>query len=292
MNQVAEGTELIEPEASEPPARSLAVQRAGGAVAETALLIQTIAAAAENPKVDIEKMERLWVMHEKLTARAAEQAFNDAMSAAQAEMGPISADATNPQTKSQYATYAKLDGTLRPIYTRHGFAISFNDGDGAPESHVRVLAYVTCAGHTRTYKADMPADGKGAKGGDVMTKTHASGAARSYGMRYLLKMIFNVAVGEFDNDGNGGLTRDEWLAAWMKSIKGARNVGELKNVMVQALAEAHHENDEDAKDRFLVAQAEKMATAQRPKAAAPTAAGAGTAQEHKPVAVDPTDIPY
>ena len=48
----------------------------------------------------------------------------------------------------------------------------------------------------------MPADGKGAKGGDVMTKTHAAGAAMSYGMRYLLKMIFNVAVGEEDKDGN------------------------------------------------------------------------------------------
>lgn len=49
----------------------------------------------------------------------------------------------------------------------------------------------------------MPADGKGAKGGDVMTRTHATGAAATYGMRYLLKMIFNVAIGEDDNDGNG-----------------------------------------------------------------------------------------
>jgi hypothetical protein len=35
-----------------------------------------------------------------------------------------------------------------------------------------------------------------------MTKTHASGAAQSYGMRYLLKGIFNIAIGEEDNDGN------------------------------------------------------------------------------------------
>jgi hypothetical protein len=58
------------------------------------------------------------------------------------------------------------------------------------------------SGHTRTYRKDMPADGKGAKGGDVMTKTHASGAADTYGMRYLLKKIFNVAVGDDDRDGN------------------------------------------------------------------------------------------
>ena len=59
-------------------------------------------------------------------------------------------------------------------------------------------------GHCRTYQKEMPADGKGAKGGDVMTKTHAAGAAMSYGMRYLLKGIFNVAVGEEDKDGNAG----------------------------------------------------------------------------------------
>ena len=48
----------------------------------------------------------------------------------------------------------------------------------------------------------MPADGKGARGNDVMTKTHATGSAVSYGMRYLLRMIFNISVGEHDDDGN------------------------------------------------------------------------------------------
>ncbi len=81
--------------------------------------------------------------------------------------------------------------------------MSFDTGEGAAAGWVRVLCYVThSAGFARTYHADMPADGKGAKGGDVMTVTHAVGAAMSYGMRYLLKMIFNVAVGEDDRDGN------------------------------------------------------------------------------------------
>jgi hypothetical protein len=118
-------------------------------------------------------------------------------------MRPVAADASNPQTKSKYASYAALDSVLRPIYTKHGFGLSFDTGEGAPTGWVRVLCYVTHAGgHARTYHADMPADGKGAKGGDVMTITHAVGAAMSYGMRYLLKMIFNVAVGEDDRDGN------------------------------------------------------------------------------------------
>lgn len=182
----------------------------GGAVAATTnatdskVFFSVITAAASNPQVDIEKMERLWAMHERMVARDAEQAFNASMTAAQSQMGRISADATNPQTRSKYATYGQLDRHVRPIYTTHGFAISFDSGDGAPDGHTRVLAYVShSGGHTRTYHADIPNDGKGAKGGDVMTKTHATGSAKSYGKRYLLKDIFNLAIGEDDDDGNG-----------------------------------------------------------------------------------------
>jgi len=166
-------------------------------------LMQIIERAATNPAVDIDKMERLLQMRERLVARDAEIAFNAAMSEAQSMMGRISADATNPQTRSKYASYQALDRVLRPIYTERGFSLSFDTGDDNPPECVRVVCHVSHkAGHSRKYHADMPADGKGAKGGDVMTKTHAAGAAMSYGMRYLLKMIFNVAIGEDDTDGN------------------------------------------------------------------------------------------
>ena len=48
----------------------------------------------------------------------------------------------------------------------------------------------------------MPCDGKGAKGGDVMTKTHAVGSALSYGKRYAFGLAFNVQTTERDDDGN------------------------------------------------------------------------------------------
>jgi hypothetical protein len=169
---------------------------------DSATLLQMISRAASDPTADIDKMERLMAMHERMVARQAETDFNLALTAAQQDMTRISADALNPQTRSKYVTYAKLDKELRPIYTRYGFALSFDEGDSPKPEHVRVLCHVSRGGHCRTYHKDMPADGKGAKGGDVMTKTHAAGAAMSYGMRYLLKGIFNVAVGEEDRDGN------------------------------------------------------------------------------------------
>lgn len=159
---------------------------------------------ARDASVDVDKLERLVQMHERAGARFSEEQFNAAMSTAQQAMRPIATDADNPQTRSRYASYSALDQALRPIYTQHGFGLSFDTGDAPHDLEVRVLCYVSHGGgHSRTYHLDMPADGKGAKGGDVMTRTHATGAAISYGMRYLLKMIFNVAVGESDDDGNG-----------------------------------------------------------------------------------------
>jgi hypothetical protein len=174
---------------------------------ETAAVLAIISRAASDPTVDIEKMKVLMAMRADMRSEDARRAFNIAMSAAQAEMRPIAADATNPQTKSKYASYAALDRALRPIYTGQGFGLSFGTAEGGPAEHVRVTCLVTHAnGHERTYQADMPADGKGAKGGDVMTKTHATGAALTYGQRYLLKMIFNIAVGP-DDDGNAASGR-------------------------------------------------------------------------------------
>lgn len=163
-------------------------------------ILQVIERAALNPNIDVEKMERLLAMHERLAAKDAEAMFNEAMSAVQAKMKVIAKDAKGE--KSMYASYPALIAALGPLYTAQGFSLSFDTGDGAPESCVRVLCHVGHkAGHTRTYRADIPADGKGAKGGDVMTKTHATGSAFAYGQRYLVKLIFNVATGELDDDG-------------------------------------------------------------------------------------------
>lgn len=166
-------------------------------------VLSMIERAARDPQVDIEKMRQLLQMRADEEARQAKREFNEALAQVQAETSAVAADANNPQTRSRYASYYALDKALRPTYTKHGFALSFDTEPGAVPEMLRVVCLLSHrAGHTQRNQIDMPADGKGAKGGDVMSKTHAAGAAASYGMRYLLKMIFNVAVGESDVDGN------------------------------------------------------------------------------------------
>jgi len=102
------------------------------------------------------------------------------------------------------------------------FGLTFDSGD-APPDHVRIVCEVSHPdGHTRRYHLDMPVDGKGARGGDVMTKTHAMGSGITYGKRYLLGMIFNLAVTK-DDDGNAAGGRAAALPARIQ-----RNLDRLK----------------------------------------------------------------
>ena len=152
----------------------------------------------------IDKVEEVYWKRQKAEAEAA---YSSAMSAAQSEMGQIIAKSNNPQTHSKYAKYDAVDKVIRPVYTKHGFSLSFRQGEGAPPENIRLVCRVAHRdGHVEYPYLDMPTDGKGAKGGDVMTKTHATGNGISYGKRYLAGMIFNLAITEEDNDGNAPKT--------------------------------------------------------------------------------------
>lgn len=196
-------------------------------------------ALQNNAAIDI--IERLKALQEREHQQIAEASFNDAMNRAQAELGRVAPDLFNKQTQSRYASYAALDRKIRPVYVKEGFSLSFDTDESSPET-VKVLCYVSHKdGFTRTYRAVMPADGKGAKGGDVMTKTHATGAAMSYGMRYLLKMIFNIAIGEEDNDGNTNAFSD--LQERLEWIENCRTQDELGKVYKAAFKDASAAKD-------------------------------------------------
>lgn len=207
---------------------------------EASAILSMIERAARDPSVDINKLQQLMEMRERVEARNAESEFDRALTAAQAAMGRVRTDSNNPQTKSRYASYGALDAAMRPVYTQHGFALSFNTENPAPET-VRVICRVSHqGGHGRTYQIDMPADGKGAKGGDVMTKTHATGSAVSYGMRYLLKMIFNIAVSDKDDDGNSAGSGEKISPAQCEELK----------LLCQTIAEEKGLNASDAMRTF------------------------------------------
>ena len=209
-------------------------------------------ALQNNAAIDV--IERLAALQEKITLRDAEIQFDDALNSCQKQVGRISADATNPQTQSRYASYAKLDKIVRPIYTAEGFTISYGEKDCPTPGKTRFVAYLSRAGVTREYLKDLSPSTKGPKGNDVMTPIHADGSADSYAKRYLLKNIFNIAIGEDDTDGNqqkaSGLS-DERMEHLGRAIANSQTLEELKAVYFAAYREAEKTKDRTAKNLFI-----------------------------------------
>lgn len=216
------------------------------AVSNATSLLQAITQAASNPQVDIEKMERLFKMHQEMVAQEAEAQWNSAMARAQSQIVPVANNADNTHTKSRYAKLAAINKAIVPIYTGEGLSISFDSGD-APAGVLRTVATVAhAAGHKRQFHLDLPLDDVGAQGVTNKTKVHATGSSTSYARRYLVCMIFNVTT-EDDDDGNraGGkvlpedqfnvfvkkieaqTTKEKAKEEWLKGLKACEKIGDV-----------------------------------------------------------------
>lgn len=199
---------------------------------DSATLMLVISRAATDPNCDVEKMERLYAMHERMQDRNAAAAYATAMSLAQSEAKKAVKDRTNTQTRSDYATIEAIDAAIRPVYTAHGFSLSFDTDDSPLAGHVRVVCNVMHRdGHTKVHHYDNPMDDKGIQGSVNKTATHARGSAVTYGRRYLTLLIFNIPTGHQDDDGNGAHAEPapEYLD-WKAAIAGEFTPDGLKGV--------------------------------------------------------------
>ena len=174
-------------------------------VSDAAALMATITRAATDASVDAEKMERLWALYERMDSRRAEQAFNVAMTTTQNEMPRILKNSQNEFLKPtpnnpNMGRYANLDAVVRvvtPIYTSHGFALSFGTADCPTAGRYRLVCHVSHnEGFSRDYQADLPIDTQGAK-----NPTQSFGSSMSYGRRYLTLLIFNASTTDDYDDG-------------------------------------------------------------------------------------------
>ena len=206
-------------------------------------IVAVIERAAMNPDVDIEKMERLLAMQERILDRNAEAAFAAAMTSVQSKLPTVLRKSDNKQTDSKYAKHEAMAAVIKPIYTAEGFSITFSEGDSTKERHVRIVGILRhSAGHKELHHVDLPLDNAGIKGTVNKTETHATGSTFSYGRRYLTLLMFDVATGD-DNDGNGPadtITEEQQanLQALIEEV-GANKAGFLRAMGVTALSEIH-----------------------------------------------------
>lgn len=178
------------------PADQMPMAQDGGAY-------EILMRAAKDPAIDAQKVRELWQIAREIRRDQAEMAFNTAMTACQAEMPVIVGRTKNSQTGSFYAALEEVDRVARPIYTRHGFALSFGTADCPIQGWYRETCTVSHRdGYSRERFADLPPDLVGIKGNPNKTGVQGFGSTMSYGQRYLTKLIFNIIIAGEDKDGN------------------------------------------------------------------------------------------
>jgi hypothetical protein len=187
--------EIVNEPAEPQPSNQLAVQATNP--------MSMIQFAIEHDK-GIETLEKLFELQQRDEAAKARNAYNAAMSAAQAEMPAVVRDKENTHLRTKYARLETVASAIRPVYTKHGFSLSFGTLTDASPDCIKI--FCDCrhsAGHVDRIEGNFPIDLKGTGGSVNKTGIQAMGSTISYARRYLTLMIFNVSIEDEDNDGNG-----------------------------------------------------------------------------------------
>lgn len=161
-------------------------------------ILAVISRAATDPACDIEKLERLMSLKERMDAKQSEQAFNAAMAQMQCHMPTVFEGATNTHTKNTYATLDDINRAVKSVMQAHGFAVTFK------VVHVAAGVSVTgilmhSAGHREETTLLLPVDT-----GPGRSTVQAVGSSVTYGKRYVMCALLNITTGDaVDDDGAG-----------------------------------------------------------------------------------------
>lgn len=175
-------------------------------------LLAVIEKAARDPNVDVEKMERLFALQERVQERNAKAAFVEAKVTMQPELPEITMKGhiiirdkqSNAITQdTPFARFEDIHEAVMPVLARHGFDLSFRNGR-SPEGLVRVTTILShIAGHAEETVFDLPHDSSGSK-----NSVQAVGSSTSYGKRYGTLSILNIKVAGEDDNGVAASYKD------------------------------------------------------------------------------------
>lgn len=179
-------------------------------------MAEVIYRASKDATVDIDKLERLLAMKERMDAIGREAAFRDALSRVQPLIPQMQKNGrimVGQTERSRYARLEDIDRIIRPIYAKEGFALSFTT-DSADGKTYRITGRLSHrAGYFEEKLVVLPIDIVEGKNGPIRSGVQSVGSTVSYGRRMLTKLFFNIIETEEDDDGAGAgaepITQDE-----------------------------------------------------------------------------------
>lgn len=164
---------------------------------------------------DPSKLNALLDFAERVQRDARQTAYAKAMIACQQVMPIIVHDAQNKHTVSTYAKLETIQEQIKPIYTAHGFTLSWDEADCPKPGFARIVCYVLHeGGHIQRHQGDFPLDGTGAKGGGVMSPVQGRVSSNTYAQRDMVRSIFNLTIAGQDDDGNQFVSPQQVKQLW------------------------------------------------------------------------------
>ena len=203
-------------------------------------MLQVIAEAVNNPDLDVEKMERLLAMHERITAEQRRQSYQDALSRVQHAIPRVSKDGLIPKGGGgiPFARFEDIQAVTRPLLKDEGFSTNYHEEivEGMPGIK-RVTVTLSRGGYSESCSTFVPIE----DAGPGRNKAQAMVSANSYGKRRALVNILDITMEGEDDDGEGGLEpiSEEQvldLQSMIDELK-ANQDGFLKYMGVASLAE-------------------------------------------------------
>ena len=175
---------------------------------DTTALIAMIERVALNPAIDIDKMERLLEMQERILDRNAKTAFTSELAQMQPKLPVVDRKGNitihkkdaekvpaNVIQSTPYALWEDINDAIRPHLAEHGFALSFRIKKES--DRVEVTAILSHReGHSEETMLSLPMDSTGSK-----NNVQAIGSSTSYGKRYTACALLNITSRGEDDDG-------------------------------------------------------------------------------------------
>lgn len=229
-------------------------------------IMAVISRAAADPTCDIEKMERLLAMHERMQAKTAEASFNAGMAQMQCEIPTVFEAAVNLHTGNAYATLDDITRIIKPIMQRHGFAITFKvENQEKAISITGILMHRD--GHREETTMTLPADiGKG------RNEVQAVGSSTTYGKRYVMCALLNITTSEARDDdaqsADGSDTAEmhaQAVAEILDQVEKAASPDELKDVWQASLKVLQANGDKAGYDTVKLAVTKRKTAMETPQ---------------------------
>lgn len=203
------------------PSHAVDVVRPGPDISDMLRAIMDKGVSADNVLAFGELVKVYERMEDRKLERTAEMAFNQAFVRMQAEIPKVQATKAvldkHGGVKYKIADFEDIDAQARPILQRHGFTVSFSEGD-SQQGKITKICWLR---HVGGWKQSNPYTVRIGSGPPGATESQADGSAHSYAKRGALCDALNIIIGHQDEDARaeGGSITCEQAASLRKRVR-------------------------------------------------------------------------